>query len=208
MGGTLTPEDTPGGGLTMVIALPVAETSAARAERVRRRRSDEDPRRGRRSPARARSADHARGARLRGRGRARWRGRRRARRADAPRHRAAGPRHAAPRRRAGHRGAPRLDVGPDHRRVRPHRVGRQSRGAGCRRRRLRDQAVPDRRAARAAAGAVTASPRREPTTRSSRSGMSRSTSQRSRSPARGHACTSRPPSGGCSSSSPATRALW
>ena len=25
MGGTLTPEDTPGGGLTMVIALPVAE---------------------------------------------------------------------------------------------------------------------------------------------------------------------------------------
>ncbi|HEY5876423.1 MAG TPA: DUF4118 domain-containing protein, partial [Ilumatobacteraceae bacterium] len=31
MGGTLTPEDTPGGGLTMVIALPVAETSLTEA---------------------------------------------------------------------------------------------------------------------------------------------------------------------------------
>lgn len=34
MGGTLTPEDTPGGGLTMVIALPVAASgSRARAAR-------------------------------------------------------------------------------------------------------------------------------------------------------------------------------
>lgn len=39
MGGSLTPEDTPGGGLTMVIALPVSETGAARtrdAERASR----------------------------------------------------------------------------------------------------------------------------------------------------------------------------
>ena len=28
MGGTLTPEDTPGGGLTMVIALPIAEEAS------------------------------------------------------------------------------------------------------------------------------------------------------------------------------------
>ena len=70
-------------------------------------------------------------------------------------------------------GMPRLDgvqviealrgwtIGPDHRRVGPHRVGRQGRGAGCRRRRLRDQAVPDRRAARAAARAVAADRERE-----------------------------------------------
>ena len=33
MGGTLTPEDTPGGGLTMVIALPVAPASVTPASR-------------------------------------------------------------------------------------------------------------------------------------------------------------------------------
>ena len=76
-------------------------------------------------------------------------------------------------------GMPRLDgvqviealrgwtTAPDHRRVGPHRVGRQGRGAGCRRRRLRDEAVPDRRAARAAARAVPADRAARPTTRSS-----------------------------------------
>ena len=50
-----TPEDTPGGGLTMVVALPVAGIRR-RDEEAR----DEDPRRRRRPAARARAADHPR----------------------------------------------------------------------------------------------------------------------------------------------------
>ncbi len=159
MGGTLTPEDTPGGGLTMVIELPVAADAPrlrARVTPVRawnrpERRPNEDPHRRRRPPARARAAHHTQRAWLRDRGRTRRTCGHRPRRADASGSRPAGSRDAASRRRRRHRGAPGLDERADPRRLRAHRVRRQGGGAGCRSRRLRDEAVPDRRAPRAAA---------------------------------------------------------
>ena len=154
MGGTLTPEDTPGGGLTMVIALPVAAPTptadVSREQLVKILIADDDPQLVR--ALRITLAAHGYEV-------------------------VAAPDGAAAIALAAQThpdivmvdlGMPRLDgvqviealrgwtSVPDHRGVGPHRLGRQGRGAGCRRRRLRHQAVPDRRAARTPARAVTA----------------------------------------------------
>jgi DNA-binding response OmpR family regulator len=62
VGGTFTAEDTPGGGLTMVVSLPAATQPAHRVRRRShcrtRRRRDQRPDRRRRHPAPASAADH------------------------------------------------------------------------------------------------------------------------------------------------------
>ena len=96
-------------------------------------------------------------------------------------------------------------TGSDPRRVRAQRVARQGRGPRRRGRRLRHQAVPDRRAARPHARPLPPHPRRDGRTRGHvrrRGGRPR----RARRDPRGRdACGSRPPSGACSRSSSATR---
>ncbi len=163
MGGTLEPEETPGGGLTMTLSLPAAPIRRApgcpgRAARrgpagpapVGRARVravttvlvvDDEPQilRALRINLRVRHYDvHVAGHRRPGPGG----GRHAPARPGDP-----GPGAARPGRRRGHRGAARLDRRADHRAVRPGRQHRQGRGPGRGRGRLRDQAVQHGRAA-------------------------------------------------------------
>ena len=149
MGGTLTAEDTPGGGLTVVVSLPAAPRSRRAGPGQSR---DPSPSRRRRPAAPPGAADQPDRARLRRRHRRR-RGDRPARRGrPGARGRRPRPRAARPRRHRRHRRAPPLHRGADRRAVRAHRLGGQGGCPGPRRRRLRDQAVRGRRAGGAAAG--------------------------------------------------------
>ncbi len=98
MGGTLTPEDTPAAGSPWSWRFPSRARMPWHPESPGGRR--EGTHRRRRPAARPRSADHARRPRLRRGGRGRRRRSDHARRPSAPRHRAVGSRDAAPRRRA------------------------------------------------------------------------------------------------------------
>ncbi len=159
MGGTLEPEETPGGGLTMVLALPAA-TGPTPLEPGRRERDsgsdgcavtrvlvvDDEPQilralrinlraRGLRRAHRRRRAPSARGGRQ-----------------PPTRARRARPRAARPRRHRGDRRPARLDRRADPGALRALGLLRQGRGPRRRRRRLRHQAVRDGRAARPDAG--------------------------------------------------------
>ena len=141
MGGTLEPENTPGGGLTMVLSLPAVPVPAE----VRCR--EPGPGRRGRPAAAAGDADHPARPRARGGHRGhRPQGAVRGGRGPAGPGRAR-PRAARPGRRRGHRGPARLDQRADHRAVRPYVRRGQGGRARRRRRRLRDQAVRDRGAA-------------------------------------------------------------
>ena len=175
MGGSLDAEDTPGGGLTMVVRLRVAageqepepglreraqeaqETARETAQETAQRRPggrSRDPRRGRRrrAPDPARPLDQPAGPWVRrADGRLRRGG---AGRGGGPPARGgrARPRAAGHGRRRGDRRTARLDDGADPGALGPHGLLRQGRGPRRGRRRLRDQTVRDGRAARPAAG--------------------------------------------------------
>jgi hypothetical protein len=130
--------------------LPAAGRRASRHGGAR----SEAPHRRRRPADGAGAADHSRRPRIRGRGGRRRRSRDRRSRSDPPRPHHARPRHAPARRHRGDPGAAWMDERADHRGVRSHRIRRQGRSARRRRRRLRHQALPGRRTAGAAAGAL------------------------------------------------------
>ena len=167
IGGTLSAEDTPGGGLTMVLSVPRADRGGRRVTAHRSWSSTTS----RRWPAPSRSTCAPTAGRSSPRPTAgpRWR----PPPTDAPRRGAARPRAARPRRHRGDRRAARLDHGADRGALRaPARRG-QGRGARPRRRRLRHQAVRDERADGPAAGRRTPGRRsRRPRPPSSRSATS------------------------------------
>ena len=196
MDGTLEVEDTPGGGLTMVVTLARRDGEDGR---------DEDPARRRRRAAAARAAHHARRARLRGGRRPRRRRGDRPRRERAPRPDPARPRHAEGRGRRRDPSRARLVEGADPRAVGTHRLGREGRGARCRRRRLRHEAVRHGRAARPHPRALAGGDRRRRTPPRSSIGdltvdLAAKTIRVDRATRRTrHPSASRPPSGACSS---------
>ena len=120
MGGTLEPDETPGGGLTMTLSLP-AVPGLPPAVPGRRRRCRDDPRPGgrRRAADTPRAPDQPAGAPVRGLGRGeRHAGARGGRQAPAGR-RHPGPRPPRPGRRRGDPGTARLDQCAHHRAIRP-----------------------------------------------------------------------------------------
>ena len=138
MGGTLEPDETPGGGLTMTLSLPavpglppaVPGSSPTVPGLPQRCRDDPRPGGRRRAADTPRAPDQPAGAPVRGLGRGgRYPGARGGRQAPAGR-RHPGPRPARPGRRRGDPGTARLDQRAHHRAVRPGRQHGQGGGAG------------------------------------------------------------------------------
>ena len=127
MGGTIHTEDTPGGGLTIVISLPAQHDHRARG--------------GRRATDRQNPTDQPHRPRLPGRRRRRRRNRPACGRRHETRRRGPRPRPARPPRHHRHPTAPQLERGPDHRPVCPHRRHRQGQHTRRRRRRLHHQTL-------------------------------------------------------------------
>ncbi len=149
-GGRIWIEGAPGGGTAVVFELPVRDAAPVQQEVAAREGGrDAGARRRRRAADPTRDADQPRGARLRGayrrhggRGRGRGRG-------GGSRARPARSRPARPGRHRGDPARPVLLRGADHRALGPGSAGRQGRGARCRGRRLRHQALRRGRGARA-----------------------------------------------------------